>query len=85
MAPLCSASLEEPVRVGVRDGWFSQNPRVSRGIPALRDPAGVITESHIFTREELDRVPFNADFVGRQGLRWFAGIYLVPAGDSLRP
>ncbi|MFD0936324.1 helix-turn-helix transcriptional regulator, partial [Methylobacterium trifolii] len=81
IAPACSGGLDEAVAVGMRDGWFSDNPRLGRGIPALTNLQGVLVESHIFTPEELDSVPFNADFAGRQGLRWFAGIYLAPEGQ----
>ncbi|WP_407524703.1 helix-turn-helix transcriptional regulator [Methylobacterium oryzisoli] len=80
LAPANSPDLEEVVDVGLRDGWLGQNQRIARGLPLLRDPQRVVTESDIFTPRELDHLPFNAEYIGRQGFRWFAGLHLVPDG-----
>lgn len=32
-----------------------------------------ITESDLFSQEELERDPFNAEMIGRLGYRWEAG------------
>ncbi|GJD51332.1 hypothetical protein OPKNFCMD_4086 [Methylobacterium crusticola] len=82
VAPACSEGLDAVVSRGVDEGWFADNPRVTRGIPALKDTRGVLVESQIFTPRELDHLPFNADFVARSGFRWFAGIYLVASGQD---
>lgn len=79
-APVYSANVQETVAVGVREGWYADNPRVTRGVRALRNTHDVVTESRIFSPRELDHIPFNAEFIGKQGFRWFAGAYLVPAG-----
>ncbi|MFE1602930.1 helix-turn-helix transcriptional regulator [Methylobacterium sp. ID0610] len=81
LAPTMSEDIAEVVETGLRDGWLAENPRIARGIPALKNTQGVLTESHIFTAHELDHIPFNADYVDRHGLRWFAGIYLVAEGS----
>ncbi|GJD77805.1 transcriptional regulator [Methylobacterium gregans] len=82
-APLelaCSPFLDAAIADGLGRGWLAHNPRVLRGIPAMRDPARVLTEQHIFSPRELDHLPFNAEYVNAHGLRHFAGCYLVPAG-----
>ncbi|ACA14627.1 transcriptional regulator, LuxR family [Methylobacterium sp. 4-46] len=81
LAASVSEDMAEVVEAGVRDGWLAENPRIARGIQALKDPRGVITESQIFTPRELDHIPFNADYVGRHGYRWFAGLYMVAEGE----
>lgn len=82
-APLelaCNPFLDAAIADGLAQGWLAHNPRVLRGIPAMRDPGRVLTEQHIFSPRELDRLPFNAEYVSAHGLRHFAGLYLVPAG-----
>ncbi|ACL55091.1 helix-turn-helix transcriptional regulator [Methylobacterium nodulans] len=82
LSPTISEGVAEIVAIGLRDGWLADNPRIARGIPALiNDPQGVVTESHLFTPQELDEIPFNAEYVARYGFRWFAGAYLVPDGN----
>jgi DNA-binding CsgD family transcriptional regulator len=81
IVPVYCDSLDEVVSAGISQGWFADNPRVAKAMPALKS-ATVITESMIFSPEELDRLPFNADFVGRFGFRWFAALYLVPDGEA---
>ncbi|NEU11094.1 helix-turn-helix transcriptional regulator [Methylobacterium sp. BTF04] len=82
MMPNCTASLDELLETGMREHWLADNPRLVRGMRALTDTRRVVTESEIFTPDELDHLPFNADFIGHFGYRWFAGIYLVPAGGQ---
>ncbi|AWN36741.1 helix-turn-helix transcriptional regulator [Methylobacterium radiodurans] len=82
-APLelaCNPFLDAAIADGLARGWLAHNPRVLRGIPAMRDPTRVLTEQHIFTPRELDHMPFHAEYVNAHGLRHFAGLYLVPAG-----
>lgn len=80
--PVCSESLDEPFELGVREGWFASNPRVARLAPILAQPRFIATESMLFSPEELDRLPFNAEFVDRFGYRWCAIMPLAPAGTS---
>lgn len=79
--PVYSESLDKAVAVGISHGWFADNPRVARGIPALKRTS-VITEEMLFSPDELDRVPFNADFINRLGFRSFAAIAITPPGPS---
>lgn len=80
-APVHSASLDEAVAAGIAQGWFADNPRVKRGLPLLTRGADLITESSMFSPEELDRLPFNVEFAGRFGLRWFAATRLSSGGS----
>ena len=81
LAPICSEALDAPFDHGVRNGWFDDSPRFSRGMPRIKKSDDLVTESMLFSPAELDRLPFNAEFVNRFGLRWFVGGALVP-GDS---
>jgi DNA-binding CsgD family transcriptional regulator len=66
----------------MRDGWYANNPRVTRGVSALKHPQDIITEYDIFTPEELKHLPFNAEFITGTGMGGFAGLLLAPAGPS---
>ena len=80
-ALLNTRSLDDAMMAGMSEGWFNDNPRVARGIPALKS-APVVTESMLFEREELDRLPFQAEFAGRFGFRAFAAAALTESGPS---
>ena len=82
LASVWSESLDEGVQFGAREGWYERNPRVERGLAVMRSPQDVITDSRLFSPEELDRLPFHAEFVSRFDLRSFAGLLLAPAGSS---
>jgi DNA-binding CsgD family transcriptional regulator len=82
LTPTNSESLDEAVLYGIKHGWYVNSPRAARGVARLSHPGDLITESMIFSREELDRVPFNAEFVDRFRLRWFIGGLLVPDPSS---
>jgi DNA-binding CsgD family transcriptional regulator len=82
VAAVWSRAVDEGVELGMREGWYENNPRVSRGVPALRGPLDVITERRIFTDEELQNHPFNAEFINRTGMGSFAGMLLAPEGAS---
>jgi len=56
-------------------GWHANNERLARAIPK-RHLNAVLTESDLFTPEELETHPFNADFINAQGFRWNAGCFL---------
>lgn len=78
LSPSCSAELDEAVLRGLKEGWFAANPRTERCIPAFRDPDRIVTESMLFTPRELDTIPYFAEFMEEEGLRWFMGIPLTP-------
>jgi DNA-binding CsgD family transcriptional regulator len=82
LAPVCSETFDEAVSTGIEGGWFARNPRVERGMRAMRGAQDVLTEERIFAYEEVDRNPWYADYVHRCGFGWFAGTYLVPDGRS---
>ena len=80
-APVSSEGIDEAVAVGVSEHWFDDNPRVARAIPALKRTP-VVTESMLFSPEELERLPFHAEYINRYGLRSFAVLALTPVGPS---
>jgi DNA-binding CsgD family transcriptional regulator len=80
--PICSEIADETIAIGVREGWFDRNPRVERGIRAMRGSQDVLTEERIFTYDEIDKDPWYAEFIHKCGFGWFAGTYLVPDGRS---
>ncbi len=82
LAPVNSATLDEAVLYGVKHGWLANNPRISRGVARISRTGDIVTESMLFSRKELDLIPFNAEFPNRFDLRWFVGGLLVPAGDA---
>lgn len=66
-----SPSAEDLFDWALGDGSHLHNPRPDR---AMRVGSGhAITESDLFSQEELERDPFNAEMIGRLGYRWEAG------------
>jgi DNA-binding CsgD family transcriptional regulator len=63
----------------VREGWVDRDIRY-RVQPAI-ERLGVGTDSDVLTPEEAERHPFYQDFLGRHGLRWFAGVK-IGQGDQ---
>lgn len=80
LAPVNTASLDEAVAYGLEHGLLASNPRTLRGLAQIARTGDIVTESMLFSREELDRDPFNAELPNRFNLRWFVGGALVPAG-----
>jgi DNA-binding CsgD family transcriptional regulator len=79
-----SPGLDEVVDAGARGGWFSSNPRADRAVRRFEQfPGRIVTESMVFSSEELDRLPFNAEFINRTGMRWFATALLTKNSDNL--
>lgn len=70
-----SPGLDELADDFFNKGWHANNERLARAVPRwLSEP--VVTESDLFTAEELDRHPFNAEFINRHGFRWATGCFL---------
>lgn len=66
-----SPSIDDLVDWSLRDGKDLHNPRPAR---AFRVGLGrAVTESDLFSEEELARDPFNREMIGRLGYRWEAG------------
>jgi DNA-binding CsgD family transcriptional regulator len=58
--------------------WYKNSIRAQR---LLRDPRSLesaLTEVDLFSRDELDRHPFNAELINRLGYRHFAAVRLSP-------
>ena len=79
-----SEGLDEVLEAFFREGWHIRNPREMRarrrGVPLNE----VVTDSDLFTPEELDREPWQRDFLDRFGLRWFASFTAMPF-DEIAP
>lgn len=71
-----SQGVDELAHRLIHEGWAQRNPRAERALP-LSSRKAVFTEADLFTPEELDELPFNAELVGRLGFRWFAGALLA--------
>ena len=80
-----SEGLDEVVEAFFREGWHVRNPREvrarRRGV-AFRE---VVTDADLFTREELDREPWQRDFLDRYGLRWFSSFGTIRPEDLVAP
>jgi len=70
-----SPSLEDLVQPYFKEGWHAFDERLVRALP-IRHLRPVTTESDLFSREELDRHPFNAEFINAHGYRWRVGCFL---------
>lgn len=57
------------------EGWHARNERLTRALP-IRHTRPVLTESDVFSPEELDTHPFNAEFINAHDFRWSAGCFL---------
>jgi DNA-binding CsgD family transcriptional regulator len=68
-------SLDELADTFFAGGWHLKNERMIRGQP-MRPFRPVVTESDLFTPDELDRHPFNAELMNRHGMRWNANCFL---------
>jgi hypothetical protein len=67
-----SSGLEEISEAFFREGWHINNSREVRPRGRRVGLQEVITESDLFTPEELDRDAFQREFLDRFGLRWFS-------------
>jgi DNA-binding CsgD family transcriptional regulator len=75
-----SPSVAEMISTYFREGWSPVDQR-ARGLPAMLR-RGVMSDLDFLAEDELGRSPYYQDFLGRFGLRWFAGIK-VAAGDDI--
>lgn len=72
---LWSEGLDAIAKVYFDEGWNTRDMRMARAV-ALRHTKLVLRESDLFSPEELDTLPFNADFINRQGFRWLVGTFI---------
>lgn len=70
-----SPGLDELAQAFFDEGWHARNERLTRGL-SIRHVRPVMTESDLFSPEELERHPFNAEFINAHGYRWGAGCFL---------
>lgn len=79
-----SEGLDHVLDAFFREGWHIRNPREvrarRRGVPLHE----IVTDADLFTKEELDREPWQKDFLDRFGLRWFASFTAMPF-DEIAP
>ena len=64
--------LEDISEAFFREGWHINNSREVRARTRRVGLQEVITESDLFTPEQLDRDAFQREFLDRFGLRWFS-------------
>lgn len=74
-----SPSLGESVETYINDKWVERDERY-RCTPVLAQK-GVATEFDFTTPDAMSRHPYYQDFLGKLGLRWFAGVK-VASGDD---
>lgn len=77
-----SERLDDLATVFIEEGWNKRNLRLTRAV-ALRHTRRVMRESDLFTREELDKLPFNAEFINKQGYRWVAGMFIAEGPGAM--
>ena len=77
-----SEGIDELVKVYLDQGWCAQDMRMARAV-ALRHTKPVLRESDLFSPEELDKLPFNAEFINPQGFRWVAGTFIGESPNRL--
>jgi DNA-binding CsgD family transcriptional regulator len=70
-----SPGLDDLAQPFFDEGWHLHNERLARALP-IRHQRPVMTESDLFTPDELDHHPFNAEFINAHGYRWGAGCFL---------
>jgi DNA-binding CsgD family transcriptional regulator len=80
LRPVCSASLDELYKASVQEKWIDNNIRMTRGVRALKTPQDIVTESMLFTRWELEHLPYHAEFINRFKFSSFAG--MIVDGDA---
>ena len=74
-----SASVAEMISTYFREGWSSQDQR-ERGLRTMVR-RGVMSDLDFVAPGEVERSAYYQDFLGRFGLRWFAGIKIVVGED----
>jgi len=74
-----SDSMHGVVEDYVGTGWVHRDER-SRSIPTILR-RGVSSEFDFTTSEAMARDPYYQDFLGRHGLRWFAGVKVGEGED----
>lgn len=63
-----------------REGWDRRDERTIRAVPKMIQH-GVVSDLDFATSEEIARNPYYQEFLGREGLRWFAGVKIAIGED----
>ncbi len=79
-----SQGLDEVSDAFFREGWHVDNPRELRARRRRVALHEVITDADLFTKEELNREPWQEHFLDRFGLRWFSSFSAIPF-DEIAP
>ena len=66
-----SERLDPVLKQFFAEGWHINNPRETRARLRAVAVDSVLTDTDLFTDEELDREPWQTEFLDRFGLRWF--------------
>ncbi|MEJ2116533.1 MAG: helix-turn-helix transcriptional regulator [Alphaproteobacteria bacterium] len=80
LGAIWSEGLDDIMYPFFEEEWYTQNPRLERA-ELLRPYQSVITESDLFTPEELDTLPFHAEFINVHGFRWSVGTFVTSVDD----
>lgn len=81
---LPSPRIEEVIKDFVDEGWATTNPRMKRGLELTRaGMKGLITDTDMFTPEELAADRFYNEFIVPHGFSANAGMVLASFGHEL--
>ncbi|WP_457089315.1 helix-turn-helix transcriptional regulator [Microvirga sp. P5_D2] len=69
---VASRGAEDLAARYVLEGWYKADVGAERAIRALRKGRDIVTESDLFQPEEIQRLPFFADFLHKSGFGGFA-------------
>jgi DNA-binding CsgD family transcriptional regulator len=77
---VCTDAIAEPSERYLKEGWCTRDLR-DRGIAKMLR-CGVTVDLDCATEDDFKRSDYYNDFLGRHGLRWFAGIAVSIARDN---
>ncbi len=77
---ISSQGVEDLCARYVTEEWFKDDVRAARGVAAIKNGRDIVTDTNLFTVEELEQLPYYSEFLTRSGFRWFAGTVLGEAG-----
>ena len=77
---LPTAGVAEPFDRYIKEGWYKHDLR-NRGIPKMLS-SGIAVDQDCTSAEERRWSPFYNDFLGRHGLKWYAGVAFKAGEDN---
>lgn len=75
-----SESIAEATDFYFREGWHTRDKRDHTAFALAT--RGIAVDLDITTEDQMRRDPYYQDFLGRFGMKWFAGIG-IPAGEDM--